>query len=208
MMTESQDLSKTSSISPIMRSSCVLDTRHSNTENWIRCPYFWQTLAMRLILTQVCLWRYSVGSQSRQGIPEPVPAAQLPHPRRSLPAKPSGSAPGLPFLPPGWDTPGPPGPGAQLLEEALHRIQFGGVGRLHDLGSPDDLHVRALVAAGPVPDPAADTRILGPDPQMRASPHPSVPGCQFRMREMPSVRTAALISPVTLALMTPFLSMK
>ena len=31
---------------------------------------------------------------------------------------------------------------------------------------------------------------------------------QFRMREMPSVRTAALISPVTLALMTPFLSMK
>lgn len=38
------------------------------------------------------------------------------------------------------------------------------------------------------------------------SPWPE--GGQFRMREMPSVRTAALISPVTLALMTPLRSMK
>ncbi len=57
--------------------------------------------------------------------------------------------------------PVPQGP-AQLLEEARHGVQLGGVGRRHDLGCRDRLPVRALVAAGPVPDPAVDGRLLGP----------------------------------------------
>ncbi len=59
--------------------------------------------------------------------------------------------------------PVPQGP-AQFLEEALHRVRFRGVGRLHHLRCREGLHVPALVAAGPVPDPAVDARLLGPGP--------------------------------------------
>ena len=52
----------------------------------------------------------------------------------------------------------------QLPEEALHRVQLGGIGRLHHLGRVHGLHVRTRVAAGPVPDPAVDVRFLRPGP--------------------------------------------
>ncbi len=61
---------------------------------------------------------------------------------------------------------------AQLPEEALDRVRFGGVGWLHHPGRVHGLPVLARVAPGPVPGSAAQT------PRMRAISSPVMFFCQ------------------------------